>query len=402
MKKNALLSFVALLGANLQAQQKFKVNLDEVVNGTYQVSPKLPKDQMVKAGTILTIKAVPAQGYVFDSGYFTAGEPMPWGRLYFEQMTPEYKIVVNNNMDIGAYFVKKQEVENLNITQDIVYAQPGIKPLKYDVFAPKNAKNLPCVIIIHGGGWSSNTEDIMRGMAREIANSGKYVAFSIDYRWTGNLDGDATPTEVYQIIEDSYGAVLHIMENASKYGGDGTKLFITGDSAGGHLSASVGNFIERIGDKGFGKTAGVFEFSPTYLPKNKSLSQVKTELSQAIKGIVPTYGVFTAEMLSFRFKDYPYKNEIAPINYVPNASQRVLPQLLYRGTEDGLIKDSEVENYLNALTKAGQRAEYIQVGGANHAFFDWKPEAKTQAVFEKYGKYHIRQMLLFFDSVLGN
>ena len=46
----------------------------------------------------------------------------------------------------------------------------------------KGAKGLPCIVIIHGGGWSSNNEDIMRGLARELVKGGRYVVFSIDYQ----------------------------------------------------------------------------------------------------------------------------------------------------------------------------------------------------------------------------
>ena len=97
--------------------------------------------------------------------------------------------------------------------QDVVYAKPGVKPLKYDVFIPNGAKNLPGVIIIHGGGWSSNTEDIMRGLARELINDGKYVVCSIDYRWINKGDGDETPVTMANLIEDCYGAILHIQEH---------------------------------------------------------------------------------------------------------------------------------------------------------------------------------------------
>ncbi len=54
---------------------------------------------------------------------------------------------------------------------------------------------------------------------------------------------------------------------------------------------------------------------------------------------------------------------------------------------------------MDALVKAGQRVEYVQVGGASHAFFDWKPDEATKATFKKYGVYQCRQMELFFDSV---
>ncbi|MBN1157932.1 MAG: hypothetical protein JXA61_01010 [Bacteroidales bacterium] len=58
-----------------------------------------------------------------------------------------------------------------------------------------------------------------------------------------------------------------------------------------------------------------------------------------------------------------------------------------------------VQTYLNALVAAGQRAEYIQVGGAGHAFFDWKPNERTKETFRQYGLYFAAQMNLFYDSV---
>ena len=398
MKKCILFSAITLFVVGLQAQNKFKVTPDEARNGSYTISPTLPKDGMVKAGTVLTLKATPATGYIFDSGYYSL--PEQWGAMFYEQSTPEFKVQVDKDMNIGACFIPNKAETNLKVVQDIVYAKPGVKPLKYDVYTPKGKQNLPCIVIIHGGGWSSNTESVMRGLARELANSGRYVVFNIDYRWIDKLDGDSTPTQLHQIIEDVYGALLHIAENAAKYGGDSSKLLLTGDSAGGHLSASAANFVERIGDRGFGKTQGVYEFMPTYMPKGKTVAQVRNELAKAIKAAAPSYGVFRSEMLIYRFKDYPYLNEIAPINSIPEASKRAVPQLLFRGSEDGLIKDEEVKAYERALSKAGQRVEYIQVGGANHAFFDWKPDTKTQATFNKYGKYHAHEMLLFFDSVL--
>ena len=353
---------------------------------------------MVKAGTVLTIQTTPENGYSFDTGYFST--PGQWGAMYYESVTPTFTVKVDKDLSVGACFVPKAVEENLHVVQDVVYAKPGVKTLKYDVYSPKGKKNLPCIVIIHGGGWSSNTEEVMRGFARELANSGRYVVFNIDYRWYGTLDGDKTPTELHQIIEDAYGAVVHIMENASKYGGDPTRICVTGDSAGGHLSASVANFVERIGDRGFGKIEGVYEFLPTYMSKGKTVAQVREALAKAIKAAAPSYGVFAGDKLVYRFKDYPYRNEVAPIGYVPDASKRAVPQYLLRGTTDPLIKDEEVAAYVEALVKAGQRAEYVQVGGATHAFLDWKPDQKTQETFDKYGKYYTHQMLAFFDDVL--
>jgi len=41
----------------------------------------------------------------------------------------------------------------------------------------------------------------------------------------------------------------------------------------------------------------------------------------------------------------------------------------------------------------------MMMEGANHAFFDWKPDAQTRATFEKYGVPHAADMKAFFDSI---
>ena len=397
MKKILLLGALSLFSMGLQAQRKFKVTLDEARNGSYTVSPKLPKDGIVKLGTTLTIKATANEGYIPDGGYYATIQD---GYVqYHETMQSSFKVKVDKEMNIGYSFVPKETEENLRVIQDIVYAKPGVKALKYDIYAPKGKDRLPCIIIIHGGGWSSNSEEVMRGFARELANSGRYVVFNIDYRWMDKLDGDKKPTALHQIIEDVYGAVIHITENAAMYGGDSNNIFLTGDSAGGHLAASVANFVERLGDKGFNKIENTFQFVPTYMPKGKSIEEIKQKLAQSIKGVAPSYGVFSMQMLSQRFADYPFLKEVAPINYIPE--DRAVPYFLLRGTDDQLIKNEEVESYAKALIKAGQRVEYLQVGGANHAFLDWKPDGETQETFNKYGKYCTKHMLLFFDNILG-
>ena len=399
MRKILLLSALSLFSMGLQAQRKFKITLDESHHGSYTVSPKLPKDGIVKRGTILTIKSNPDEGYIPDGGYYATIQD---GYVqYHEFMHSSFNVKVDREMSLGYSFVKKEVEEKLRVIQNIVYAKPGVKALKYDIYSPMNKDQLPCIIIIHGGGWSSNSEDVMRGLARELANSGRYVVFNIDYRWMDKLDGDKKPTALHQIIEDVYGAVIHIMENASMYGGDSSSIFLTGDSAGGHLAASVANFVDRIGDKGFNKLNNIYQFLPTYMPKGKTIEEVKEKLSKSIKGVAPSYGVFSMQMLSQRFANYAFVKEVAPINYIPDASSRVLPYFLLRGTEDKLIKNEEVESYAQALIKAGQRVEYLQVGGADHAFFDWKPDEETQETFNKYGKYYSKHILLFFDSILG-
>ena len=409
--KHALRTLLALpaLGMMLAAApalaaDTFKVTLDAPVNGKFQLSPALPADGKYPAGTVVTVTTQPDAGFTFDSGYFST--PGQWGAMFYESMTPTFKVTVNKDMRIGASFIEKSAVDHVTVKQDIVYAKPGVKTLKYDVYTPKGAKApLPIVVIIHGGGWVTNDENIMRGLARELTRGGKFVVASIDYRWGGKADGDATSTTMANIIEDMYGAIAHIAEHARSYGGDATRILLTGDSAGGHLSAAGSLMVNMIGDGGFGKTAGVFEFKPSYLPKGKSAADVKKDLFVAIKGAAPTYGVFGGPFLNHYSEDPKaddsWKAAIAPILHIPKASERAVPQYLIRGTADPLIQDEMCRTFMDALVKAGQRVQYVQVGGAGHAFFDWKPAATTKATFKQYGVYYAAEMKAFFDSVVN-
>ena len=387
----------------LRAQAtSYTVTLVPPDHGKVQLKPALPADGKYPAGTVVTVTATPDQGYALDSLWYSV--PGRFGQMYHEGMTREFAVTIDQDKRIGASFVEEDVVRDITVKHDIVYAKPGVKPLKYDVFAPKGARNLPMIVIVHGGGWTANDEDVMRGLARELVRDGSFVVASMDYRWAGKADGDATGNTMADLVDDVFGGIAHIVEHAAEYGGDPTRVGVTGDSAGGHLSAAASLMTNMIGSRGFGKTPDVFEFMPSYLPKGKTAEQVRDELSKAIKAAAPSYGVFSAGRLNTYSEehaaDQAWKEAVAPLSHIPPASQRAVPQFLTRGTQDRLITDAEVTEFVDALVKQGQRVEYVQVGGAGHAFFDWKPDANTKATFAKYGVYYAAAMKAFFKSVL--
>jgi acetyl esterase/lipase len=389
--------------ASLIAQNaSFAVTLVPPAHGTLRLTPTLPADGRYPAGTVVTLTTTPDAGYALDSAWYSV--PGRFGQMYHEGMTPEFKVTIDQDKRVGASFIESSRVKDLSVRNDIVYARPGMKPLKYDVYSPKGARNLPVIVVIHGGGWSTNDEDIMRGLARELTMGARFVVASMDYRWAGTGDGDAAGNTMADLIDDVFGGIAHVMEHAAEYGGDPTRVGVTGDSAGGHLAAVASLMTDKIGSRGFGKLPGVFEFMPSYLPKGKTADQVRDEMLKAIRAAAPSYGVFSAAQLNpyaaEHANDPTWKDAIAPLSHIPSATERSVPQFLTRGTRDPLISDAAVKEFVDALVKAGQRVEYVQVGGASHAFFDWKPDENTKATFAKFGVYYAAAMRDFFLSTL--
>lgn len=399
----------------------YKVELDKSIGGSFTVVPAIPEDGLVKAGTEFILTAVPDEGYILDSLYkmIWIMEEYNYG-YYFESMETPYKAVIDPNdarfqtagpsnvYRLGASFIKESEVSEIVVTQNVEYAKISDNSLVYDVFAPKNAKDLPGVVVIHGGGWTTNSEDIMRGMGREISNTGKYVVFNIDYRLLSDLNNDSTSAgnSLIDIIEDVFGAVAHIQANSSTYGINPEILAVTGDSAGGYLAAVVANMSNMIGTSGFDGTN--FEFWPTGVEKD-DVAIVRTNIINAVKVAAPSYGVFAmtparsigrAGMLPLEADDSWY-DILSPQSHIPNVSDRTLPpQQCQTGTEDFIVTPASVAAYTEALQNAGQIVELVEVPGAMHAYFDWKPSDNTKATFNSTGKEYIAKMIQFFENNL--
>lgn len=380
--------------------ETFTVTLVPEENGSYTIEPKIPADGKVAAGTVLTLKAKPSSGFKLDATYYTV-KGGKWGSTSYENFSSTMKITVDKDMSVGAIFVESKLVENIIETQDVVYAKPGVKPLKYDVFSPKGAKNLPIIITVHGGGWSSYTEDNSRALARELVKGGRYVVFNIDYRWMDNADGDTEPNQMHNLIEDVFGAIAHIQEHASRYGADPDKIAVTGESAGGHLSAAAALLSTLIGEGGFGKREGIYQYRPSYVPKGKTLEQVRTEITLAIKASAPSYGVFDARDFEplVKEKNQAYWNAVSPVKHVPNVKERSIPHFIVRGKRDVIVRDDMVQPFVDVLKANGQQVDYIQIENLGHGFFNWIPDYRTRATFAKHGVKYGDAMRTFFDSI---
>ena len=134
-----------------------------------------------------------------------------------------------------AKLISENTPANILEERNIVFANTGTRDLELDAFYPKNkSKKLrPAILIIHGGGWRTGNRSQHIPLAQRLAALG-YATFTAEYRLS-------TEALYPAAVHDLKAAVRWIRANAKKYEIDTNKIASMGFSAGGQLSALLGN-----------------------------------------------------------------------------------------------------------------------------------------------------------------
>lgn len=120
----------------------------------------------------------------------------------------------------------------VEIIADLDYAtgpEYGDQRGKLDVYLPKGRKNFPFIIFYHGGGLSNGSKASLEHIAKRFAMEGFGVA-APNYRLAPEFQYPA-------FIEDAARAFRYIYDHLPEYGGDRERIYVSGGSAGGYLSA---------------------------------------------------------------------------------------------------------------------------------------------------------------------
>ncbi len=98
----------------------------------------------------------------------------------------------------------------------------------------------PVTMYFHGGGFAVGDLDTHDGTARQHAVEAGSVVVSVDYR--------LAPEHPYPAaVDDVWAATRWVADNAGRFGADGSRLAVAGDSAGGTLSAVVAQLARDNG-----------------------------------------------------------------------------------------------------------------------------------------------------------
>lgn len=151
-----------------------------------------------------------------------------------------------------AMFAEKDEyrqTDNLSYTSSAdAYAQ---ERCKLDVYYPANHTDCPVVVWFHGGGLTSGSKYI----PDELKGKGMVVV-AVNYRLLPRVD-------INECLDDAAEAVAWTFRNIENYGGSTRKIFVSGHSAGGYITAMLGLDKQWLAKRGVDadSIAGLVPFS---------------------------------------------------------------------------------------------------------------------------------------------
>lgn len=112
---------------------------------------------------------------------------------------------------------------------DVPYSDSTHERQVLDIYSSKDAKNLPVVFWIHGGGWQAGDKSDIQEKPVYFINR-KMVFVSTNYRLLPEV-------EMGELIRDVAKSLRWVQDNISEYGGDPKQIYVMGHSAGAQLAA---------------------------------------------------------------------------------------------------------------------------------------------------------------------
>lgn len=113
--------------------------------------------------------------------------------------------------------------------REIPYANTAHARQTLDIHAPADARNLPVVFWIHGGGWQTGDKSDVKGKPQWFMDKG-FVFVSTNYRLLPEVDMGTLTRDVAKSFR-------WVQEHIAEYGGDPKRVLVGGHSAGAQLAA---------------------------------------------------------------------------------------------------------------------------------------------------------------------
>lgn len=212
--------------------------------------------------------------------------------------------------------------------EDVVYGRVHGAALTADVAFPESKELLPAIISVHGGRWvGGNKKDASTIKVDQWAGFG-FFAMSIDYR----LKGCSVAPACYQDVQC---AIRYVHANAKELNVDTSRIFVIGQSAGGHMTA----LAATLGDGPYPRTGGW----------EKASNEVRAAISVAAPYDLTTLdwgALWTPTGVAVDAA----RGEASPSRYVTKESK---PLLIIHSDDDRSVPIANAVAMVEILKKAG-------------------------------------------------
>jgi len=171
------------------------------------------------------------------------------------------RALVPDHMDTIDWWARESSKTREHVACSLGVSYGSSERQTMDVF-PASTPDAPIMVFIHGGYWQGLATSFFSFVAPQLNALGYCVAV-VGY----DLCPDVTVDDITRQIQK---ACSFIYEHALDYGANGNLLYVSGHSAGGHLTAAmmatewtaVGDGLPRNLVKGAMSISGVFDLFP--------------------------------------------------------------------------------------------------------------------------------------------
>lgn len=122
-------------------------------------------------------------------------------------------------------YLEEQNIPYRSTAESDPYIQ---ERCRLDIYYPKDKKDFATVVWFHGGALEKGNKEIPAALKRK-----KIAIIAVNYRLSPKVKAPA-------YIDDAAAAVAWTFQNIERYGGNKSKIFVSGHSAGAYLTAMIG------------------------------------------------------------------------------------------------------------------------------------------------------------------
>jgi len=249
-----------------------------------------------------------------------------------------------------------QESGRLIAQKDVIYGRADGAALLADIAYPDAPDALPVILMVHGGRWRAGSKSDENYAKQDGWARNGFFAMNIDYRLVNSTPAPAC-------YQDLYAALRWVHAHAAEFHIDTSRIYLMGNSSGGHEVA----LAATLGEGPYGKSGGgdkesedfraAISFSGAYDLNTLSWGNLWTPVAgSASTGFTTLVGAALEEA----------RRIASPMH---NIGPRTKPMLLLHSDDDRSVPIQQAIDMDKALTAAHVQHKFIHYTDRGHIGF---------------------------------